>query len=169
MPRIHTHLNLALRLLKRIEITNSIPFLLGNAYPDCFEEDGDKAMRLHYKECREDECHLDVFLENEEKNDFNFGYYFHLWVDNYMKEVDCLDISSSDCLICDMEEIRETILNLYRETYEGKELEAFHHIRRLESTPMPLYMVFEEKKDVYSHILDTIVDAFMEDNKYEEV
>ena len=44
MPKIHTHLALAMKLSQQININNLNAFLLGNAYPDIWDENIDEAI-----------------------------------------------------------------------------------------------------------------------------
>lgn len=75
MPKINTHIHLALKVSKKINIHDIESFVLSNAYPDYVDRLGE----YHYKDNEDSECNLQKFLEIEELNDFNLGYYFHLW------------------------------------------------------------------------------------------
>ena len=94
-------------------------------------------------------------------DDFNFGYYFHLWVDNRILEVDVDDISKDDCLICDMEVITPIIQQLKQHSVIGKEYQSMQNILSLESEPLFLCSVSEDKKKRYEAILDMLVDEFV--------
>lgn len=160
MPKIHTHLHLAILLSEKIEIQNLEQMLLGSAYPDCWKTDERLSKELHYKETFEANCDLTVFLQMEDMDDFTLGYYFHLWVDNYIKQVDLQDITKHDCLICDMEMVFSYLSKLQNREYQGKEKLAMDNIILLEQEPMPLYLVSDEKKLRYHELLARIVTAF---------
>ena len=161
MPKIHTHLSLALKLSKRIHINDLNAFLLGNTYPDIWDENIDDALHLHYKKDADSECDLTSFLVDNNLNDeFHLGYYFHLWVDNQIKYIDLLNISKYDCMICDYEMISPFISTL--QANHDKEKLALNNIYKLSNEPMPLYLVHHNKKQQYLDILDTLVDQFIE-------
>lgn len=163
MPKIHTHLHLALLLQKKMKIANEHSFLLGTVYPDCFHVSVEKAKLLHYM--IEDNCDLSKFIQNKKWNYFTFGYYFHLWVDNYIQKMDLNNITVSDCLLCDMEVIAPILQELLNVKYEGKEKEAQDNLTQLEKIPMPLYLVDEEKKKKYNLLLNEINEQFIKEMK----
>ena len=86
---------------------------------------------------------------------------FHAWFENYMAELDMQDISVYDQLICDMEVILPVIQELQKQELSGKRAEAMETILQLESEPMPLYLVPEQKKQAYIQILDHAIEAYM--------
>lgn len=157
MPRISTHLHLGKILLSKYEVENKESFLLGCVYPDVKE----RMMERHYKQNITDFCDLEAFKIQNTLDDFNFGYYFHLWVDNEIRKVDVSDISKDDCLICDMEEIISLIYELKQLSFVGKEKEAMDLINTLENEPMPLYLVRRDIKEKYSNILFELVNGFL--------
>lgn len=124
MPKVNTHLHIALKLSRIMDIKDLNSFLLGNAYPDCWTTSIEKSLCYHYKGEISSLCNLERFKRTEEKNDFNFGYYFHLWVDNRILEVDVGDISKYDCLICDMAMITPIIHQLKQLTVTDKKHQA---------------------------------------------
>lgn len=160
MPRINTHLHLALMLSKKRNIADMVSFYLGNAYPDCWGVSVKQGLLYHYKKELASLCDLNGFLQNEELDDFNLGYLFHLWVDNRILEVDTGDISKSDCLLCDMEVIAPVIEQLRQCEFTGREYQAMQNVLALESEPMPLYLVSDDKKKRYNEILDKLADEF---------
>ena len=161
MPKIHTHLALALKLSEQMNTNHLNGFLLGNAYPDIWDEDIDEAIHLHYKKDANNECNLTSFLkESDLSDDFHLGYYFHLWVDNEIKYIDLLDVSKYDCMICDHEIISPIIPTLVANN--DKEKQALNNIYKLNNEPLPLYIVHHDKKEQYLYILDTLVDQFIE-------
>ena len=161
MPKIHTHLSLALKLSKQVHINNLTTFLLGNAYPDIWDENIDDALHLHYKKDADSECDLKSFLnENDLNDEFNLGCYFHLWVDNEIRHIDLLNISKYDCMIIDHEIIFPIIPALTASS--DKEKQALNNIYKLSNEPMPLYLVHHDKKQQYLDILDTLVNQFIE-------
>lgn len=162
MPKINTHLHLALKLSKIIDICDLTSFLLGNTYPDCWNTSFEQSLFNHYKSDPLSLCNLELFKKTEEKNDFNFGYYFHLWVDNRILGVDVSDISKEDCFICDMDVIAPMIQQLKQHVVIGKENQSMKNILSLESEPLPLHSVSEEKKNRYVAILDMLVEEFVE-------
>lgn len=161
MPKINTHLHLALLLSNKINISNLNSFYLGNAYPDCWKDSIEKSLQFHYKKDLNEPCNLNMFISKEERNDFNFGYYFHLWIDNHILEIDTGDISKYDCLICDMQSISPIIEQLKQFNYDGKEALAMQNILTLESEPMPLYLVSKDKINRYNNILNMLVNNFI--------
>ena len=86
---------------------------------------------------------------------------FHAWFEDYMAELDMQDISMYDQLICDMEVILPVIQELQQQELTGKRAEAMEKILQLESEPMPLYLVPEQKKQEYIQILERAIDAYM--------
>ncbi|MBQ8604137.1 MAG: hypothetical protein IJ410_04760 [Oscillospiraceae bacterium] len=166
MPQISTHLNLALKLMDKTVITDSDSFLLGCAYPDQWNDSFENSLALHYKSSPSADCNLDKFLEHNRINDdFDLGYYFHLWVDNEILKYDVGNISKSDCLICDMEVILFTVQRLLQNEYSGKKLQAVNNILTLKSTPLPAYIVDEEKRSCYNNILEQLATGFMKEIK----
>lgn len=161
MPKINTHLHIALKLSIATEIQDFDSFLLGNAYPDCWKTSVERSLRCHYKDDPSGPCDLERFRSTEEKDAFSFGHYFHLWVDNRISEVDVGDISKYDCLICDMPVIAPTIQRLRQLTVTGKKHQALQNVLALESESMPLYLVPEEKQKRYHAILDMLADEFL--------
>ncbi len=161
MPKVHTHLALAMKLSQQMNINHLNAFLLGNAYPDIWDEDINKAVKLHYKIDANSACDLTLFLnDNELSDEFHLGYYFHLWIDNEIKHIDLLDVSKYDCMICDHEIISPIIPTLVANN--DKEKQALNNIYKLSNVPLPLYIVHHDKKEQYLHILDTLVDQFIE-------
>ncbi len=148
MPKISTHLHLAMKLSKKINITDLNSFYLGNAYPDCWNDSVEEGNRRH--------CEADA-----EESGFNLGWKFHLWVDNRMKDIDTGDISKYDCMICDMPVIGHLIEELKQHAFVGKEAEAMNNILSLELEPIPLYLVPAEKMKRYEEMLDMLVDEFI--------
>ena len=163
MPKLNTHLHLAIKLSNKINIKDLNAFYLGNAYPDCWNVSIDQSIKNHYKKQINDLCDLESFKTNEEMNDFNLGYYFHLWIDNRILEVDTGDISKYDCMICDMQVIIPIIEQLKQFNYIDKELQSMNNILSLEKEPMPLYLVSNDKKNRYEEILDSLVNEFIEE------
>lgn len=163
MPKVNTHLHIALKLSTAMTIKDLDSFLLGNAYPDCWTTSIERSLCYHYKDDISSLCDLERFSRTEKMDDFNFGYYFHLWVDNHILEVDVSDITKHDCLICDMAVITPIIHQLKQLTVTDKKLQALQNIMALESEPMPLYLVSEDKKKRYEEILDTLVDEFIKE------
>lgn len=167
MPKIHTHLHLALKLSKKINISDVDSFFLGSAYPDAWKTSTEKSLQYHYKKEAYEECNLEAFMKNEPMDDFNLGYYFHLWIDNRILETDTSDINKQDCLICDMEGILPMIQHLRELKLSGKRYEAFQNILCLESEPMLLYRVPEMRKKKYEEILDKLVNEFIKELCYD--
>ena len=56
MPKIHTHLHLALKLSKKINISDVDSFFLGSAYPDAWKTSTEKSLQYHYKKEAYEEC-----------------------------------------------------------------------------------------------------------------
>lgn len=160
MPKINTHLHLALKLLEISNINDVNAFLLGNAYPDCWSISFEKSLEYHYKETVESLCNLEKFRQKEEINDFNLGYYFHLWVDNRILTKDVGNISKYDCMICDMPVIAPIIEKFRAYEPVNREYQSVQNILQLESEPMPLYLVSKEKNIRYNSILDDLVHQF---------
>lgn len=162
MPKINTHLHLAQKLSKRIRIANLDSFFLGNVFPDCWHSSLDRAVSNHYKSTPSSLCDLQAFTEDRVQNDFNLGYFFHLWIDNRMAGTDTGDISREDCMICDMEVIAPIIQQLKGRTFENEELQAVQNLRLIETEPVLTCIVPEEKRIQYDKLLDALVDAFLE-------
>ncbi len=160
MPKISTHLNLGLNLLEKIDIADRQAFMLGNAYPDCWKSDMDKALQLHYKSTPRADCDLKAFLKENPLTDFNLGRYFHLWVDNRIKSIDLGDISATDCVIFDMPVISEFTETLRGKDLAGAEKTAADNIFATAADPVPLYLPQEEKREKYIQILDSLVRRF---------
>ena len=163
MPKVNTHLHMALKLCKVMCIKDLDSFLLGNAYPDCWETSVEKSLCYHYKDELSSLCNLERFKRTAEMDDFNLGHYFHLWVDNRILEVDVGDISKYDCLICDMAVIAPIIHQLAQLTVSDKKRQALQNILALESEPIPLYLIPEEKKRRYDAILNMMVNKFVKE------
>lgn len=161
MPKVNTHLHIALKLSKVMCIKDLDSFLLGNAFPDCWGTSVEKSLCYHYKDELSSLCNLEKFKKTVEMDDFNLGYYFHLWVDNRILEFDVGDISKYDCLICDMAVITPIIHQLAKLKVTGEKYQALQNILALESEPIPLYLVPEEKMRQYNAILDMMVDEFV--------
>ena len=164
MPGINTHLHAALKLAEKINVLDLNSFYLGNVYPDCCLYSEEEHCKYHYKKDISRLCNLEKFVETEEMSDFNLGYLFHLWLDNYILHVDTEDISRYDCMICDMELISPVIQNLKKKVYVGKEADAMQKILELEAEPLPLYLVPEHKKEKYIAILDEAATLFIRTN-----
>lgn len=165
MPKINTHLHAALRLREKKKVKNLEAFYLGNVYPDCWNCSEEQHCLYHYKKDISALCDLEKFMETEEMNDFNLGYLFHLWFDNYILTVDTKDISKYDCMICDMAVILPVIQELKGQEFEGKEGQAMQKICSLESEPVPLYLVSNYKREQYVKILDKAAELFVEQYK----
>ena len=161
MPKLNTHLHLGSKLSEVINIKDINSFLLGNVYPDCWNTSIEKSLEYHYKDTLSSFCNLESFKMNEEMNDFNLGYYFHLWIDNRILKEDIGDITKYDCLICDMPVIAPIICQFKEYKACGKEYQSIQNILELETEPMPLYLVSEEKKKRYYSILDKLVSEFV--------
>lgn len=164
MPSIYTHLHLALLFADKIELKNPTSFMLGNAYPDVWETSKEKALTYHYMNQENKQCDLSAFLKNEPMNDFNLGYFFHLWVDNYIQTINLMDINKYDCMICDIEVIASYIETIKKMSFQEKEKQSFLNILLLEKKPMPLYLVSSLKKENYKQILNSIVNTFIKEH-----
>lgn len=163
MPKISTHLHLALKLSKKINICNMDSFILGSAYPDCWNTSLEQSLVNHYKSDTSSLCNLELFEKDKQINDFNFGYYFHLWVDNRILEVNVEGISKDDCLICDMEMITPIIQQLKQHSVNSEEEnQALNNILTLESERISSSFISEDKKKRYDDILNMLVDEFIE-------
>ena len=132
MLKINTRLHAALRLAKKVQISDLTAFYLGASGVN-----GDEDMQEHKE--------------------------FYSWLQDYMMKVDMQDISMYDQLICDMEEILPVILELQKQELTGTQAEAMDKILQLESEPMPLYLVPEQKKQAYIQILDNAVEVYVTD------
>lgn len=162
MPRINTHLHLASKLSRKIDITDLDSFFLGNAYPDCWSISIEQALLLHHKKDPAGLCNIEEFISSKDLDDFNLGYLFHLWVDNRILEADTKGISKTDCLICDTEVVVPIIRQLKQFSFTGEKNQAMQNILSTESEPVPQYSVPEAKKKRYIEILDKLVDEFAE-------
>lgn len=160
MPRINTHLHLALKLSQRIRIDNLDSFFLGNAYPDCWHISMEQSLCNHYKSDPTGLCNLESFKREHGNNDFDLGYFFHLWIDNRILEVNTGNISKQDCMICDMEIIAPLIQRLKMGEFEGEELLAMQNISLMEAAPIPTLAVSDEKKVQYQNLLEMMADEF---------
>ena len=101
-------------------------------------------------------------MQMEDKTAFFLGDDYseiHVWIDEHIKEMELGDITKYDCMICDMPVIGPLIEELRQETYSGTEEEAMKKILSLETEPIPLYLVSEEKKLRYERILETLVEV----------
>ena len=162
MPRINTHLHLALKLSQRIRIDNLDSFFLGNAYPDCWHISMGQGLRNHYKSDPTSLCDLEAFRRERIRNDFNLGYFFHLWIDNRILEVNTGNISKEDCMICDMEIVAPLIQRLEMGAFEGEEFLAMQNVSLMEVEPIQTHVVSDEKKIQYHNLLEMLVDEFVE-------
>lgn len=117
MPRISTHLHLALKLYEKMQMEDKTAFFLGDNYSE-----------------------------------------IHAWIDEHIKEMELGDITKYDCMICDMPIIGPLIEELRQGTYSGAEEAAMKKILSLETEPIPLYLVPDEKKLRYERILEILVD-----------
>lgn len=161
MPPIHTHLHLALLFLEKTALNNPDIFLLGTAYPDCFDLDEEAFLYRHGRRDAADFCDYGV-LTDETRDEFTLGWYFHLWTDNHIREMELEDISRHDCLICDMDAFGPVWQRLSGMEWDGKRRQAMENIQQLACQPMPLYLVFDEKKRRYRAILEQLVEKFIQ-------
>lgn len=65
-----------------------------------------------------------------------------------------------DCLICDMEVVGPIVLEIKEKEFTGNKQEAKECVMQLERVPMPLYFVFEEKREKYKAKLNELIDMF---------
>ena len=163
MPKVNTHLHIALKLSEKMCIKDLDSFLLGSAFPDCWNTSAEKSLRYHYKDEVSCLCDLERFKQTEEMDDFGFGYYFHLWVDNRILKIDIGDISKQDCLVCDMAVITPIVHHIGKIAVTGKKHQALQNILALKSEHIPEYSVPEEKRKRYDAILDLLVDEFLKE------
>ena len=100
-------------------------------------------------------------MQMEDKTAFFLGDNYseiHAWIDEHIKEMELGDITKYDCMICDMPVIGPLIEELRQGTYSGAEEAAMKKILSLETEPIPLYLVPDEKKLRYERILEILVD-----------
>ncbi len=161
MPKISTHLHLALKILEKLDIQNETAFLLGNAYRDCWYKDEEAAVKNHYKSRPQSACDLKRFLKENTLDDFNLGWYFHLWTDNRFKILDTGDISGYDRVICDMPVVHPLLQKLQQMEFSGREKQAVENIRNMANQPVPLYMVDRDKSARYEAILENVSAQFV--------
>ncbi len=162
MPKISTHINLALKLFEKLDIENETAFLLGSAYADCGYKDRRQMLKNHYKNTPEDFCNLKAFLKENVLDDFNFGWYFHLWTDNRIRHMDLEDISDYDRVIFDMPRVQPVVLKLAEKEFCGREKQALENILDMANRPVPLYLPSEEKAEKYKEILNNLAARFAE-------
>lgn len=161
MPKLSTHLNLALILGKKLNIQDLRSLFLGAVYPDALDDE-DLFLKLHFKNNVKDLCDLKVFLSKiKTRDEFSLGYFFHLYLDNVYESYDFKDIRQYDVLICDMQRVIPFLDLIKEDTDNPKEKRALQNIKRLDREPMPLYMVFKERAMAYEEILEKIVDDFL--------
>ena len=86
--------------------------------------------------------HLLLKLNNPEENES-----FKIWIEVNWNQLDFGDISKYDRMICDMPVVGPTV--------EDPEV-----IQKLESEPMPLYLVSEEKRERYEILLYKIIAEY---------
>ena len=87
--------------------------------------------------------HLLLKLNNAEEKEA-----FQLWLEEKWSTIDFGDISKYDRMICDMPVVGPTV--------EDPEV-----IQQLESEPMPLYLVPDEKRERYEALLNQIVAEYL--------
>ena len=161
MPKLSTHLNLALILGEKIKIQDLRSLFLGAAYPDVLDDD-DLFLKLHFKKTAKDLCDLKTFLlKVKTRDNFSLGHFFHLYLDNVYESYDFKDIKKYDALICDMQRVIPYLDLVKIETIEPKKKRAIQNIKRLDLEPIPLYMIFKEQAIAYEEILEKIVADFL--------
>ena len=101
-------------------------------------------------------------MQMEDKAAFFLGDDYseiHAWIDERIRVMELGDITKYDCMICDMPIIGPLIEELRQGTYSGAEEAAMKKILLLETEPIPLYLVPDEKKLRYERILETLVEG----------
>ena len=153
MPKISTHLHLALILSDVLKIRDLKSMMLGSAYPDVLD-DKRLFLSLHYKENCLASCDLKAFLKDNGIRDvFDLGYFFHLYCDNKIEQYDLKDINQYDALIFDMQKVSPHS-NLFKtRAQDERESLALKNIQALDKEPMPLYIPDLLKKESYEKIL----------------
>ncbi len=161
MPKLSTHLNLALILGEKLNIQDLRSLLLGASYPDVLDDEK-MFLKLHFKSTAKDLCDLnDFLLKTKTRDNFSLGHFFHLYLDNVYENYDFNDIKRYDGLICDMQRVIPYLDLIKKDTDNPKEKRALQNIKRLDQEPMPLYMVFKERVIAYEEILEKIVIDFL--------
>ncbi len=161
MPKLSTHLNLALILGEKLNIQDLRDLFLGSAYPDVLDDEK-LFLKLHFKNTAEGLCDLKTFLlKVKTRDNFSLGHFFHLYLDNVYENYDFKDIKKYDALICDMQRVMPYLDLVKIETIDPKKKRAILNIKRLDLEPMPLYMVFKERVIAYEEILEKIVNDFL--------
>lgn len=160
MPKIQTHLHLGIIYLNQFEIKDENAFLLGCSYPDKWHLNKEDALKRHYKNESTSPCHLDSFLKDYNlQDDFNLGYYFHLWLDNEIKTVETDGISMYDCLLSDHDVIYSFVQSLHADNeLQAQALENIHYAL---NQPLPLYLVPIDKVNKYKKILNLLITKFV--------
>ena len=134
MPKISTHLHLALILSDVLKIRDLKSMMLGSAYPDVLD-DKRLFLSLHYKENCLASCDLKAFLK---------------------------DINQYDALIFDMQKVSPHS-NLFKtRAQDERESLALKNIQALDKEPMPLYIPDPLKKESYEKILHKVILDFLE-------
>lgn len=160
MPKIQTHLHLGIIYLNQFAIKNENAFLLGCSYPDNWYLDEADALKRHYKNENTSPCDLNSFLQKHDlKDDFNFGYYFHLWLDNEINTVETDGISMYDCLLSDHDVIYSYIQSLHGDN--ELQNQALKNIQYALNQPLPLYLVPTDKVNKYKKILNLLITKFV--------
>ena len=160
MPKIQTHLHFGVLYMNQFEIKDENAFLLGCAYPDSWHLDELDARNKHYKKESTSQCNLDLFLKDFNlNNEFNLGYYLHLWLDNEIKTVETDSISMYDCLLSDQDIIYPYIQSLHGDNEQ--EIQALENIQHALNQPLPLYFVPKDKVHKYNKILHLLLTRFI--------
>jgi hypothetical protein len=98
MPGVSTHVNFTRLVYNYIgEKINSIMLLLGCIAPDCFDRHNAESFSKYHFSSKEKLFNLEEFLEatasslniSRDMDSFIYGFYSHLWLDNYLLSNGC--------------------------------------------------------------------------------
>lgn len=177
------HLAVAKKLEKDLKIKNKYDFYLGSIAPDISKQIGRSKYESHFlkNSYKEDVPNIDLFVAkypNFKDNDFDIGYYVHLytdklWFEEFMEKItfnNALKLLDGTVINTSQEEIQSIIYsdytNLNISIIDEYELDLSLFYKEFKKPKTSIKEIPAENLDILINKMGIIIENSKEDKKY---
>ena len=177
------HLAVAKELEKDLKIKNKYDFYLGSIAPDISKQIGRSKYESHFlkNSYKEDVPNIDLFVAkypNFKENDFDIGYYVHLytdklWFEEFMEKItfnNALKLLDGTVINTSQEEIQSIIYsdytNLNISVIDEYELDLSLFYEEFKKPKTSIKEIPAENLDILINKMGIIIENSKEDKKY---
>lgn len=177
------HLAVAKELEKDLKIKNKYDFYLGSIAPDISKQIGRSKYESHFQKnsYKEDVPNIDLFVSkypNFKDNDFDIGYYVHLytdklWFEEFMEKItfnNALKLLDGTVINTSQEEIQSIIYsdytNLNISVIDEYELDLSLFYEEFKKPKTSIKEIPAENLDILINKMGIIIENSKEDKKY---